>query len=74
VVELDNKLEDMEEEQEEMTTAQTTPKSGDSSGQFLTSDDSALDASFMSESIYQKLPSPRSRKHKTIRKVVLVSY
>ncbi|KAL1985409.1 hypothetical protein VTN96DRAFT_7970 [Rasamsonia emersonii] len=64
LVELDNKLEDMEEEEEAAAAAQATPKSGTTNDQ---SEDAALDASFMSESIYQKL-SPRSRKHKSIRK------
>lgn len=31
-------------------------------------DDPAMNASFMSESIYEKLPSPKSRRHKTIRR------
>ncbi|EED13114.1 WD repeat-containing protein [Talaromyces stipitatus ATCC 10500] len=66
IVELDNKIEDMEdEEEEEETTAKATPtKTNDSS------EDAALDASFMSESIYQKLPttSPRGRKVRSIRK------
>lgn len=35
------------------------------------SEDPAMDASFMSESIYQKLPSPRSLKHRSIRMTAL---
>ncbi len=31
-------------------------------------DPEAVDASFMSESIYQKLPSPKAKRHKTIRR------
>lgn len=65
VVELDNKIEDMdEEEEEEAATAKATPTSETNES----SEDAALDASFMSESIYQKLPttSPRGRKVRSI--------
>lgn len=53
-----------EEEEEETATAKATPTS-ETNG---SSDDAALDASFMSESIYQKLPttSPRGRKVRSI--------
>uniref|UniRef100_A0A093UZU2 Mitochondrial division protein 1 n=1 Tax=Talaromyces marneffei PM1 TaxID=1077442 RepID=A0A093UZU2_TALMA len=70
IVELDDKIEDMdddeEEEEEEAATAKATPTSETNKS----SEDAALDASFMSESIYQKLPttSPRGRKVRSIRK------
>ncbi|OKL57481.1 Mitochondrial division protein 1 [Talaromyces atroroseus] len=71
IVELDNKIEDMEEDEEEekeenIAAAKATPASDAKEA----SEDAALDASFMSESIYQKLPtpSPRSRKVRSIRK------
>lgn len=67
MVELDNKLEDLEDEEEEAVTAQGTPKLSDGE-EHSSSEDPALDASFMSESIYQKLPSPRTRRHKSYRK------
>lgn len=67
VVELDDKIEDMdeeEEEEEEAATAKATPTSETNES----SEEAALDASFMSESIYQKLPttSPRGRKVRSI--------
>ncbi|KAL3472815.1 mitochondrial division protein 1 [Aspergillus californicus] len=62
---MDNKLEDMEEEEAAQNqAAEATPQA---EGQ-PESEDPAMDASFMSESIYQKLPSPRSLKHRSIRK------
>lgn len=62
---MDNKLEDIQEESPETETA-ATPKS-DEADESFTSEDPAMDASFMSESIYQKLPSPspKSLKHKS---------
>jgi mitochondrial division protein 1 len=66
VVEIDNKLEDMEEEENETAANQTTPKSGDPRGDSISPEDPVTEASFMSESIYQKLPSPRSRKYRSI--------
>lgn len=65
VTEVDNKLEDMEPEPEE-TPAAATPKSSEANEDSILSEDPAMDASFMSESIYQKLPSPRSLRHKSI--------
>lgn len=67
VVELDNKLEDMEEalEKESSATAPTAPTPGSTVNESLSSEDPAMDASFMSESIYQKL-SPKNKKHRTI--------
>jgi hypothetical protein len=65
VVELENKLEDMEEETGETIAIETTPKLGGHNDDAI-SEDAGAEESFMSESIYQKLPSPRSRKHRTI--------
>lgn len=55
---------DEEEEEEVAATAKATPISETNES----SEDAALDASFMSESIYQKLPttSPRGRKVRSI--------
>ncbi|KAF9893221.1 Mitochondrial fission protein [Aspergillus nanangensis] len=64
---LDQKLEDLQEEQPETPTA-TTPKSSAVNDDSVGSDDPAMDASFMSESIYQKIPSPKSVKQRSIRK------
>ncbi|KAJ9303030.1 hypothetical protein DTO271G3_404 [Paecilomyces variotii] len=69
LIEIDNKLEEVgeEEEAEETPVTATTPKSSDPNGS-LSSEDQAMDASFMSESIYQKLPSPKTKKYRSIRK------
>jgi mitochondrial division protein 1 len=58
VVELDNKIEDMEDDDEEAEKAAATPPS----------EKNEASEDFMSESIYQKLPtpSPRSRKVRSI--------
>ncbi|KAL4920518.1 WD40-repeat-containing domain protein [Aspergillus aurantiobrunneus] len=68
--EIDNKLEDMEQEaaQTAQSEAAATPGSSEVNEEQATSEDPAVVASFMSESIYQKLPSPRSLKHRSIRK------
>ena len=71
VTELDNKLEDLEED-EEIASGQATPKPEQSEE---IADDAAMDASFMSESIYQKLPLSKARKHhhRTSSKIVCYS-
>ncbi|KAL4816919.1 mitochondrial division protein 1 [Aspergillus spinulosporus] len=74
VNEIDNKLEDMAEEeaaqaaQAAAAAAATATTAGSETNEEPASEDPAMDASFMSESIYQKLPSPRSLKHRSIRK------
>lgn len=71
VTELDNKLEDLQpEETPDTSVAAETPKSlEDQEDSIVSSGDPAMDASFMSESIYEKLPtpSPRSLRHRSIR-------
>lgn len=64
---MDNKLEDIQEEETPETDTAATPKSDEAEESFAASEDPAMDASFMSESIYQKLPSPspKSLKHKS---------
>lgn len=64
VTEVDNKLEDMAPESDETATA-VTPKSSEANEDSILSEDPAMDASFMSESIYQKIPSPKSLRHKS---------
>lgn len=64
MTELENKLEDIEEETPEASAVMGTPKSS-ANDEPTTSEDPAMDASFMSESIYQKIPSPKSLKHKS---------
>lgn len=65
MIDIDNKLEDIDEQPADLST----PKSSDANEDSISSEDPAMDASFMSESIYQKLPSPsaKSLKHKPIR-------
>ena len=67
MVQLDNKVEDMEEALDEEAAAASaeTPKSAGTTGTSVDAETKAMDASFMSESIYEKIPSPRSWKHKT---------
>ncbi|KAK2754859.1 Mitochondrial fission protein [Arachnomyces sp. PD_36] len=60
LVELDNKLEDMTEEQDAANKATSSHPDEDSVG----SENQAMSASFMSESIYEKIPSPK-RRHKS---------
>ncbi|KAL4901607.1 hypothetical protein BDW74DRAFT_159797 [Aspergillus multicolor] len=71
VNEIDSKIDDLEE-QEAAQAAQTAQAAaatpGSEANDEPTSDDTGMDASFMSESIYQKLPSPRSLKHRSHRK------
>ncbi|KJF60417.1 mitochondrial division protein 1 [Coccidioides immitis RS] len=67
LVQLDNRLEDMEEAMEESATLISTPKAVDDEVT-LDSENQAMDASFMSESIYEKIPSPKAWKHKSLRK------
>lgn len=63
VTELENKLEDIEEET--TPTPSETPKPAESADETPATEDPAMDASFMSESIYQKLPSPKSIKQRS---------
>lgn len=71
MTELDNKLEELQpDETTDTSAAAETPKS--SEGQedsIVSSGDPAMEASFMSESIYEKLPTPprRSLRHRSIR-------
>lgn len=71
MTELDNKLEDLQpEETTDTSAAAETPKSSEGQDDsIVSSGDPAMDASFMSESIYEKLPtpSPRSLRHRSIR-------
>ncbi|KAJ5152249.1 Mitochondrial division protein 1 [Penicillium capsulatum] len=72
LTELDNKLEDFQpEETPDTTSADETPKSSEAQDDSVASSgDPAMDASFMSESIYEKLPTPSSKnlRHRSIRK------
>jgi division protein 1 len=64
-------LEDFQEEETPEASAVETPKTSEvQDDTSASSSDPAMDASFMSESIYEKLPtaSPRSLRHRSIRK------
>lgn len=61
LVQLDNQIDDVQEEQEAVAHLQTSAATLESpSGQLTPTEDQAMDASFMSESIYEKLPSVKS--------------
>lgn len=60
LVGVDNKLEDLQEELEEQALAQKAPS------QSGTATDETGSTGFMSESIYEKLPSPRTRKTRRV--------
>ncbi|EZF68496.1 mitochondrial division protein 1 [Trichophyton soudanense CBS 452.61] len=68
LVQLDNRLEDMEDALDESVAAATTatPKTGDIPSSPI--GDGEGDSSFMSESIYEKIPSPKAWRHKTSKK------
>lgn len=68
MIDLDNKLEDFPEEVSQDTPV-ATPRSDGQDGSIVSSGDPAMDASFMSESIYEKLPSssPKSLRHRSNR-------
>ncbi|KAJ5160129.1 Mitochondrial division protein 1 [Penicillium canariense] len=72
LTELDNKLEDLQgDETLETSAAAETPQSSEAQDDsIVSSGDPAMDASFMSESIYERLPSssPKSLRHRSIRK------
>ena len=59
---LDNQIEEMQDELEEQEAMKEIPKLDDDRP--ATPEAEAMDASFMSESIYEKLPSPKSSKKK----------
>ncbi|KAJ5339632.1 hypothetical protein N7452_006360 [Penicillium brevicompactum] len=71
LTELDNKLEEFPEEESSDTPVATETSQSESQDERPgSSDDPAMDASFMSESIYEKLPtpSPKSLRHRSNRK------
>ncbi|KAI9750871.1 MAG: GMP synthase (glutamine-hydrolyzing) [Chaenotheca gracillima] len=67
---LDNDIEDMEEDLDkvaelEQPSPTLIPDAGSDSG---LADSQAMNASFMSESIYEKLPSPKTKRHRAPRR------
>ncbi|KAI9809200.1 MAG: Mitochondrial fission protein [Sarcosagium campestre] len=70
LVEIDNRIDDVQDElyNAAAMTQTETPSGGDAESEDTFSETQAESASFMSESIYQKLASPKSRKRKSIRR------
>lgn len=70
VSEIDNKIEDLQEHLDDAAAlGDTLPSLNDPEApKALSPDSEAMDASFMSESIYEKLPSPKTRRHKANRR------
>jgi len=70
VLNVDNKIEDLQEELEDAAAlSQKTPTMDPGPTEEATSEEpGAVDASFMSESIYEKLPSPKAKRLKAIRR------
>ncbi|KAJ5757609.1 uncharacterized protein N7511_006303 [Penicillium nucicola] len=70
LTEIDVKLEDFQDEDSQDTPVAATPQSEEQDESTGSSGDPAMEASFMSESIYEKLPSPspKSLRHRSQRK------
>ncbi|KAI9741450.1 MAG: Mitochondrial fission protein [Claussenomyces sp. TS43310] len=75
IMDVENRLEDAQDqyEEEQMFAAQATPTQSTTADMDDTPEAQAMDASFMSESIYEKLPPTSStptkpKRHKTIRR------
>jgi division protein 1 len=73
-VQLENKLRDMGQETDEAAVNDDSPNASVLTDTPLGSESQAMDASFMSESIYEKIPSPKSWRQKTISSCFLQSY
>lgn len=72
-MDVENRLEDAQEQLDEAALGQVTPTRSRNDNLEMIPEDQAMDASFMSESIYEKLPAvtstpPRPKRHKTIRR------
>lgn len=71
LLDADNKLEDLLEEMDDVATldhSATPPPEVDVETKAVESDTQAMSASFMSASIYEKLPSPRNKRPKASRR------
>ncbi|KAF1927961.1 WD40 repeat-like protein [Didymella exigua CBS 183.55] len=60
---LDNRIEDLQEELDDAAALAPKAPAPPSAAAAAAGDDAEADDRFMSESIYQKLPSPKSKKH-----------
>jgi division protein 1 len=73
VLNIDHQIEDLQEELEDAAAlSQPMPKT-DVEDDTDMSEPNAMNDSFMSESIYEKLPSPKTRRHKTISDFPMIS-
>lgn len=71
LIDVDNKIEDLEEAINDAATlahTATPPTEAVEGNEHYDSDDQPTSPGFMSASIYEKIPSPRSRRHKTVRR------
>jgi len=70
-LDIENKLDDLQEELEDdaALAGQKTPTQGSEADNEASAPDSpSMQASFMSESIYEKLPAPKTKRHKPTRR------
>ena len=70
VLDIENRVEDLQEQLDDAAAFAQTSKAEEA---LASPDDPAMDASFMSESIYEKLPAvnttpTKTKRHKTIRR------
>lgn len=71
MVELDNKIDDLTEEINESATLDlttTTPAEVDADSEPTAVETQAMSQSFMSASIYEKIPSPKAKRHRIARR------
>ncbi|KAI9851325.1 MAG: Mitochondrial fission protein [Thelocarpon superellum] len=69
ILDVHHRIEDMQDELEDEAAALRTPPNPRSdAGSDGPASAQTLGASFMSESIYEKIPSPRTRRHKSVRR------
>ncbi|KAI9768527.1 MAG: Mitochondrial fission protein [Geoglossum umbratile] len=66
ILNIDHQLEDLQEELDDAAALSLPTPKIDVADDTDMSETNLMNASFMSESIYEKLPSPKARKHKTI--------
>lgn len=71
LLETDNKLEDLQEELDDAATlghSLTPPVEPEPDTEITAAETQAMSASFMSASIYEKIPSPKAKRHKPLRR------
>ncbi|KAA6407610.1 MAG: mitochondrial division 1 [Lasallia pustulata] len=71
LLEMENKLEDLQEEFDDAATlghALTPPVEPEAGTEITAAETQAMSASFMSASIYERIPSPKAKRHKPSRR------